>query len=71
MSEPVPPLRAYRASQSPKIPLRTLAEQIGVTEGQMSRIEREGTTSLPHAMKLSEITGLPVETFAAPQSHAA
>lgn len=62
----MPPLRAYRLAQTPKVPLRKIADDIGVSESQLSRIEREGTDSLPIAMKLAEITSLPVEAFAKP-----
>lgn len=58
------PLRRFRNAQSPKLSLKALADQVGLSESQLSRIEREGTTSLPQAMKLSEITSLPVEAFA-------
>lgn len=65
MSETAPtPLRAFRKSRAEKMTLRDLAEKVGVTEGQLSRIERDGTESLPMALKLAEITGLPVESFA-------
>lgn len=43
--------------------LQDLAAEIGVTVGQMSRIERQGTTSLPHALKLAETLRLPVDVF--------
>lgn len=62
MSE-ISPLRAYRLAHKPKMPLRTLAERIGVTEGQLSRIERGGTTSLETALRLATATGLPIEAF--------
>lgn len=61
---PAPPLRCFRKAQSPKLPLKALAAQVGISEGQLSRIERQGTDSLEMAMKLAEITNLPVETFA-------
>lgn len=56
------PLKTFRKTRG--WTLKVLGDAIGVTEGQMSRIEREGTTSLPHALKLAELTKLPVETFA-------
>lgn len=62
------PLRAFRKAQAEKMPLRTLAEKVGVSESQLSRIEREGTDSLPLAIRLAEITRLPVEAFAKPQA---
>lgn len=43
--------------------LQDLAVEIGVTVGQMSRIERQGTTFLPHALKLAETLRLPVDVF--------
>lgn len=43
--------------------LQDLAGEIGVTVGQMSRIERQGTTYLPHALKLAETLRLPVDAF--------
>lgn len=60
------PLRAFRKAQAKT--LKELADIVGVSEGQLSRIEREGTESLPMAMRLSEITNLPVETFAKRQA---
>jgi transcriptional regulator with XRE-family HTH domain len=64
----VTPLRAFRKAQAQKMPLRELALKVGVSESQLSRIEREGTDSLPLAIKLAEITSLPVEAFAKPAS---
>lgn len=55
------PLRKFRKDRN--WTLRDLADQVGVTEGQMSRIEREGTTSLDMALKLSNVTGLPPQHF--------
>lgn len=46
------PLR--KARQKCKMPLHELAAELGVTVGQMSRIERFGTKSLPHALVLAE-----------------
>lgn len=46
---------------------RLEAEGMSVSWSQLGRIERGGTTSLPHAMVLSRVTGLPVETFAPKQ----
>lgn len=66
----VTPLRAFRKAQAEKMPLRELAEKVGVSESQLSRIERNGTDSLPLAMRLSEITNLPVEAFAKPDEAA-
>lgn len=63
------PLKAFRKARG--LRLKDLGQAIGVTEGQMSRIEREGTVSLPHALKLAEMTGLPIETFAPKQDAAA
>jgi transcriptional regulator with XRE-family HTH domain len=62
MDRTASPLRAYRKAQ--KLTLGVLSEPVGVTPGQLSRIERFGTTSLPTALKLAEITGLPVADFA-------
>lgn len=62
MSDVTNPLKAFRKRK--KLPLQFFAEQLGVTVGQMSRIEREGTASLDHALKLQELTRLPVKTFA-------
>jgi transcriptional regulator with XRE-family HTH domain len=55
------PLRAYRRNK--KMTLREFAVQAGVSEGQLSRIEREGTTSLERALDLARITALPPESF--------
>lgn len=56
------PLRKYRRAISAT--QEQLAGKIGVTPGQVSRIEREGTTSLPMALKLADVTGLPPAAFA-------
>jgi transcriptional regulator with XRE-family HTH domain len=64
----VTPLRAFRKAQAQKMPLRELALKVGVSESQLSRIEREGTDSLPLAIKLAEITSLPVESFVKSQA---
>lgn len=58
----IDPLNAWRKSQ--ELTLTQVGQMIGVSNGQMCRIENEGTDMLPVAMRLSEITGLPVETFA-------
>lgn len=55
------PLRAYRKSQG--LTLRALATQLDISEGQLSRIETAGTTSLERALKLASVTKLPVEAF--------
>jgi len=57
------PLKAFRRNNGLK--LRDLAEQIGVTEGQMSRIERNGTNSLSTALRIANVTGLPVAALEA------
>lgn len=49
------PLRAYRKANEKT--LGDIAAAVGVTESQMSRIEREGTTVLKVALKLADITG--------------
>lgn len=54
-------LREFRKSKG--WTLDDLAEKVELSAGQLSRIEREGTTSLPTAMKLAKLTELPVETF--------
>jgi transcriptional regulator with XRE-family HTH domain len=53
------PLRQYRTDQG--LTLRELADQVGVTEGQLSRIERERRTSWATARKIAEVTGLALE----------
>lgn len=56
------PLRQFRRRE--KLTLKQLSEQVGVTEGQLSRIEREGRTSFSTARKLAEATGLSLEEIA-------
>lgn len=56
------PLKQYRAEK--RITLAQLAADVGVTESHLSRVERKGTERLQMAMKLAEVTGLPVEAFA-------
>lgn len=56
--------------------LKAFAERLekdgmSVSLSQLARIETGGTTSLPHAMVLARVTGLPVETFAPKQKAAA
>ena len=41
--------------------LAQLAAKVGVSEGQLSRIERDGTSSLDRALKVARETGVPVE----------
>ena len=55
-------LRAFRHQR--KLTLGVMAKQLGITPGQLSRIEREGTTSFPRAIALADMTGLPVGAFA-------
>lgn len=55
------PLTRYRRDKS--LTLSTLAEQLGISEGHLSRVERFGTANFKLALNLAEITGLPVETF--------
>lgn len=64
MADPHTPLRSFRRSQTPKMSLKVLATRVGVSESQLSRIERDGTHSLPQAIALAKATGLPVESFA-------
>lgn len=45
--------------------LEDLAAKLGVTSGQMSRIERNGTTNLEHALTLAKELNLPIQTFRA------
>lgn len=47
------PLRLARKRRG--LSLQDMASQLGVSLGQMSRIERYGTTYLPHAVKLGEM----------------
>lgn len=49
------PLRAHRKAKG--LTLNDIATVVGVSESQLSRIERDGTDSLGIALKLAEITG--------------
>jgi len=53
--------------------LSQLASRVGVTEGQLSRIERFGGASLATAVRLEQETGVPASEIAAqaPQADAA
>jgi transcriptional regulator with XRE-family HTH domain len=62
------PLRAARKRK--KLSLQALATELGVSLGQMSRIERYGTKSLPHALYLSERLRVSVKALA-PRDEAA
>lgn len=55
-------LKKYRKDN--RLTLADVAVKVDVTEGHLSRVERSGTDMLPLAMKLAEVTGLPVEAFA-------
>jgi transcriptional regulator with XRE-family HTH domain len=72
--EPQPPLTAYRTANG--LTLRGLADKLQqeagleISEGHLSRVEREGTANFRLALKLAELTQLPVETFR-PTSEAA
>jgi len=64
MPDMVPALQKFREDQAPRLTLAVLAAHAGVTTGHLSRVERFGTGNLKLAMRLSALTGLPVETFA-------
>lgn len=68
MSTTKTPLQRYRHAQTPKLTLKAISDQVGISESQMSRIERVGTDSLPIALKLAAITGLSVTDFAKPEA---
>ena len=55
------PIRLYRRQNG--LTLEVLAERVGVTHGQLSRIERGMTPSLATAMRLAEATSISVETL--------
>ena len=55
-------LRAYRRRE--KLTLGALAEKVGVTESQLSRIERSGKASLTTAARIEEVTGVPAAVVA-------
>lgn len=55
------PLREFRRREN--LTLQDVGATVGVTESQMSRIERKGTTKATVALRLAELTGLPAETF--------
>lgn len=60
-------LRSYRKDRDMTLDALSAhleADGIKISVAQLSRIEREGTHSLPTAMKLAEATSLPVESFA-------
>lgn len=58
------PIRLYRQAQTPVVTLATLAEQVGISKANLSRIEtgdQELTASL--AKKLSDVTGIPMRVL--------
>lgn len=55
------PLRAYRKDRG--LRLREIKDIIGVSESQLSRIERDGTPKIEIARRLSVLTGHPLESF--------
>jgi transcriptional regulator with XRE-family HTH domain len=64
MSESVFTLKSFRKRQKPRLSLEALAQEAGVSVGHLSKVERFGTANLRLALRLSEITGLPVNAFA-------
>jgi len=67
------PLRIQRKNLG--LTLADLAERVGITQGQLSRIERGGRASLNTAVKIEEITGVSAAEIArsanAPKENAA
>lgn len=61
MDKTMTPLREYRKAK--KLTLHQLSKTVGVSEAQLSRIERFGTTSLDRALSLAAHTGLRPEDF--------
>lgn len=64
MSAQVPALTAFREAHTPKMTLRTLAQRAGVSVSHLSRVERRGTANMKLALRLAQITGLPLSAFA-------
>jgi transcriptional regulator with XRE-family HTH domain len=62
MEKQASPLREYRKRAS--LTLADLAAKVGVTVGQLSRIERNGQASLSTALAIQSETGVPVEDIA-------
>lgn len=58
------PLRIRRKNLG--LTLASLAERVGITQGQLSRIERGGRTSLDTAVKLEAATGVSAAQIAQP-----
>jgi transcriptional regulator with XRE-family HTH domain len=57
------PLRSYRKEHG--VSLAALADQVGMDETHLSRFERgQAGISLQNAIKISRVTGLPVEVLA-------
>lgn len=46
-----------------KLKLKDVAASLQISEGQASRIERNGTTSLETALKFAGLLNVPVEMF--------
>lgn len=64
MSESVPPLTKFRERHHPKLTLEALAAAAGVSVGHLSKVERFGTANFKLALRLADLTGLPVASFA-------
>lgn len=59
------PIRTWRKSQTPKVTLAVLAEQVGVTPSHLSEVENgHNKLSLDLAVKLSEKTGIEIAKLA-------
>ena len=67
MNKPNHPLRRWRFAHPKRVPLRHLAEMAGCSIGHLAGIENGARLpSLPVAVKLHQITGIPVEAFVLP-----
>lgn len=61
MADSIHPIRQYRHKQTPPLPLRTLAAQVGITKVSLSRIETGKQEPSPELwQRLSQETGIPM-----------
>jgi len=61
------PLKVWRRTQSPKVTLVALAQQVGVTASHLSEVENyKNEPSLDLTSRLSDVTGIEMKSFVVP-----
>lgn len=64
MADSMHPIRKYRRAQTPRMPLRQLAADVGISKVSLSRIETGKQALTPElAMKFAVRTGIPARVL--------